>query len=192
MARRRAAASRRDSVRQDEPADLGGRYPELQRCVRDHEQPVEPRPHPRRIVGRFLGRARHGVHPDRVGQRHRWIDPGTRPLLGRDGPQAELCARARPRPDSRASGDVDHGRPRRSRTDGPHGSRPAHQLARDGRTGPLEQPGMAGGAAAGSKARAARLPHRCLDRRRLLSRRRIDAPCTRNARRSASIRRSAR
>ena len=50
--RRPAARGRRDRVRQDQPAALVGRPPDLQRDLRHDEQPVGPRPRPGRLVGR--------------------------------------------------------------------------------------------------------------------------------------------
>jgi hypothetical protein len=91
-----AARRRRRRVRQDEPADLRRRHPELQRRLRHHQQPPRRHPHAGRIERWVGGGARDGVHPDRARQRHRRLDPGARPLLGRDGPQAELRHRARP------------------------------------------------------------------------------------------------
>ncbi len=51
-----AASGRCDPVRQDQPADLRRRHPELQRRVRHHQQPARPRP--QRAAGRRAVRRR--------------------------------------------------------------------------------------------------------------------------------------
>ena len=57
---------RRGHLRQDEPADLCRRPPELQRGLRHDQQPVRPRAHARRLLGRVGGRAGVPVHAARA------------------------------------------------------------------------------------------------------------------------------
>ena len=94
LAGRQASSGGCDPVRQDQPADLRRRHPELQRRVRHDQQPARPRPARGRVVGRLGGGALDGLHADRARLRHRRLDPRPRPLLRGDGPQAELRHRA--------------------------------------------------------------------------------------------------
>ena len=66
LAGRPAARRRRDPVRQDQPADLRRRHPELQRGLRHDQQPVRHHAHAGRLVGRVGGGAGDAVHADRA------------------------------------------------------------------------------------------------------------------------------
>ena len=128
--------------------------------------PHDLTPHARWLVGRLGGRAGLRLHAVGARERHRRVHPAAGAHVGGDGAQAELRHRARPRADPRPTRDVDDGRPRRRRSDGPHGRRPRAGPLAAHRAQPVGQPGVASRAAAAAPPRPPGLPGRRVARRR--------------------------
>ena len=133
----RSEGRRGHRLRQDQPAAVVGRLPDVQRHLRGDQQPLGPRPHRGWFVGRRGGRGRERVHQLRARHRHRRLGAHPRALLRGVLVEAELRRRpaARlPRPRGRR-----HHRRRHQRVRADHAqrrrSRPPARRPRRPRTG---------------------------------------------------------
>ena len=129
---RPAQGGGRDRVRQDERAALVRRPPDLQRDLRDDEQPVGRQARARWIVGRAGGCRRRRVHLVRARHRHRRLGAHPVALLRRVRPEAELRRGVPTRVPRSRRRRHDRRRHQRVRADRPkrRGPRPAHRRAR--------------------------------------------------------------
>ena len=176
LAGRSAPRGRGDPVRQDQPADLRRRHPELQRGVRHHQQSA--RPSSARRAGRRAVRPRRSRWASRRSSWARDIGGSIRVpahYSGVVGPQAELRHRAGPRPDPRHARHAHPGRPRRRRPDGPIGATTSSS-ALDVLVGPdrWNEPAWRLELPPAGRLELGRAPHRRVARRRALPGRRVD------------------